>query len=130
MLQRCSNPNAKNYSRYGGRGISVCAEWAASFERFLSDVGPCPSSDHSIDRIDNDGGYEPGNVRWATRVEQMRNTSRADLVTYQGRTQTLGQWAVETGIPRGTIWNRIRRGLPEDRWFAPSRVYGMGLGHR
>jgi hypothetical protein len=72
MLQRCENPNHKSYKNYGGRGIAVCERWH-DFQAFVADVGPRPSPSLSLDRIDNDGGYEPGNVRWATRSEQNSN---------------------------------------------------------
>lgn len=75
IWDRCTNPKAKRFARYGGRGIRVCERWEV-FENFLADVGPRPSPKHSIDRIDNDKGYEPGNVRWATHDVQMMNTSR------------------------------------------------------
>lgn len=83
MLSRCRNPNASGYSRYGGRGISVCQRWTGGdgkvtgYECFLADIGRCPSPTHSIDRIDNDGNYEPGNCRWATPKEQARHRKRA-----------------------------------------------------
>lgn len=73
MKQRCRNHRHKHYADYGGRGIRVCARWAASFAAFISDVGPRPSSRHSIDRVDNDGNYEPGNCKWSTSSEQARN---------------------------------------------------------
>ena len=73
MKQRCTNPNLKQWHRYGGRGIAVCARWQQSFEDFVSDMGPRPSSKHQIDRIDNDGHYEPANCHWATAKEQTLN---------------------------------------------------------
>lgn len=76
MLSRCENPNATGYGRYGGRGITVCDRWRADFTAFLADMGERPSIDHSIDRIDTDGNYEPSNCRWATRSEQQQNKRR------------------------------------------------------
>lgn len=75
MLTRCTNPNHMCFANYGGRGITVCERWR-TFANFYADMGPRPSVGHSIDRIDSDGNYEPGNCRWATRLEQNRNKRR------------------------------------------------------
>lgn len=76
MKTRCSNPNVDNYKHYGGRGVTVCERWLHSFESFLADMGKKPSPQHSIDRINNDGNYEPDNCRWATKLEQIHNRVR------------------------------------------------------
>lgn len=79
MKERCSNPKNKCYASYGGRGIRVCDRWISDFSQFLADMGPKPSPKHSIDRIDNDGHYEPANCRWATTTQQVRNSRRTRL---------------------------------------------------
>lgn len=114
MIQRCENPNAAHFDRYGGRGIKVCEQWH-SFERFLADMGERPEGT-SLDRFpDNDGDYEPGNCRWATRSRQLANTSRNKLLTAFGRTQTLKQWSVETAIRPQTIASRLKSGWAIER---------------
>lgn len=109
MMQRCSNPRARFYSRYGGRGISVCGRWT-SFENFYADMGPRPSTKHSIDRVDNDGNYEPGNCRWATRFEQARNRGNNHRLTLGGETMTMTEWAERTGLNCPTIRRRLKLG--------------------
>lgn len=76
MLDRCGNQRRKDYKHYGGRGISVCSRWRDSYKLFLSDMGRKPSADHSLDRIENNGNYCPGNCRWATKTEQLKNRRR------------------------------------------------------
>lgn len=109
MRSRCRNPNNPSFADYGGRGISVCGEWG-SFECFLDDLGPRPSNRHSLERRDNSLGYSPANCAWATRDEQGNNTRRNILLTHEGRTQTLTQWATETGIHKRTLLKRFNSG--------------------
>ncbi len=115
MIQRCTDKKADNYGRYGGAGVTVCERWRNSFQAFREDMGPKPSMDHSIERIDGTKGYEPGNCRWATRKEQCRNKKNNRNITFQGRTQCVAAWAEELGIHRSTIMHRMNKGLsPED----------------
>lgn len=115
MIQRCYNPKNVTWNRYGGRGITVCARWRNSFEAFLSDMGYRPSTRHSIERLDNNGHYDPGNCKWATIKEQARNTSKAIRVEFNGRTQCISEWAEQVGISKRTIWNRLRSGWSVER---------------
>lgn len=110
MRRRCYDVRCKGFAYYGKRGITMCEAWRTSFAAFIADVGQRPSSDHQIDRIDNDGNYEPGNVRWATRKEQCNNRRSSRLITFQGRTATLQAWADETGIGAPTIHCRLKAG--------------------
>lgn len=114
MISRCTNPSASNYSRYGGRGIQVCEKWRNSFTEFFRDVGKAPSRNHTLDRIDNMRGYEPGNVRWATRSEQQNNRRGNCLVTYNGQTFTVTQWSRLCGINQRTLDHRIKSNWPLD----------------
>lgn len=108
MKTRCTNPAASNYEIYGGRGVKVCDRWMDSYEAFLADMGHCPGSGYSIDRIDNDGDYEPSNCRWATRRQQNRNRRDTVLLTFKGKTLCIADWAVEIGINQSTLRNRIK----------------------
>lgn len=109
MVRRCSNTNERYYHHYGGRGITVCERWR-HFPNFYADMGPRPSSDHSLDRIDNDGHYEPGNCRWATRSQQQRNKRSNHHLYYEGRSILLVEAAEISGIPIHTISARLRVG--------------------
>lgn len=108
MKARCDNPNEKYYYLYGGRGIRVCDRWYRSFTNFLSDMGS-KESGMSLDRIDNDKGYEPSNCRWVTAKEQANNRRDTILVARSGRTQSLKQWCEELSINYGTIWSRVHK---------------------
>lgn len=122
IIDRCTNSKSKAYPNYGGRGITVCPEWAASFDAFFSGMGARPGVEFSIDRIDNDGPYSPGNCRWATRVEQKANQRpRKDAVylTHNGETRTRDDWARRIGIKYSTLVERLRRNWPVDRALTP-----------
>lgn len=114
MKQRCANPNATNYERYGGRGIYVCDRWLHSFESFYADMGPKPSPKYTLGRIDNGKGYEPSNCRWETHTQQGRNKRNNHLITALGRTFPISQWSEETGIQEGTIWHRLKNGWTQE----------------
>ena len=107
VKQRCCNPKSRHYGYYGGRGITICPEWRDSFLAFYRDMGDPPTPGHQVERINNNKGYEPGNCRWATRDEQMRNTRRCRLITFDGRTMVLTDWAKELGISPNTLRVRI-----------------------
>lgn len=116
---RCQVPGNKSYSRYGGRGIEFKF---VSFESFLDEVGQRPSDKHSLDRIDNSLGYEPGNVRWASPQEQQRNRRNNVLLTFQGKKQCVAAWAEELGICRRLVTHRLRRGWSvEDALTRPAQ---------
>jgi hypothetical protein len=109
MRQRCLNALHRAYPSYGGRGITICRRWLDSFEAFLKDMGERPDN-RSLDRIDNDGNYKPDNCRWATCSEQQRNTRANRLLTHNGMTKCVSEWAENTGIHRATIRGRLRIG--------------------
>ena len=124
MKARCFTPTNPKYPRYAGRGITVCSEWLGEdgYARFLAHTGRRPSPLHSIDRIDNDRNYEPGNVRWATRQEQAQNKSDNRWLTVNGRTLCISDWGRETGIGDSTIRARLSMGWSvEDAVMRPLR---------
>lgn len=110
MKGRCTNPRHKSFGNYGGRGITVCQRWLDSFDAFLEDVGYRPAKGFSLDRIDNEKGYEPGNCRWATAREQMNNVRYNRLVTINGQTKTRADWCRIFGIREGLFDYRVRNG--------------------
>lgn len=107
MKDRCLNPKCKKYKDYGGRGIKVCDDWM-SFESFFRDMGLRPDGT-TIDRIDTNGDYGPGNCRWATQKTQNNNRRRHTIIKYSGVQMNISQWADGLGIPRTTLINRIHR---------------------
>ena len=110
MVRRCHDPRVENYERYGGRGISVCPAWRHSFAAFFAALGARPSPNHSLDRIDNRGNYEPGNVRWATDAEQRRNRSDNVWVLVDGARVTMTEAARSVGLPVRLVQSRLARG--------------------
>lgn len=113
MRARCFNPRAKGYEHYGGRGITICARWD-SFENFLADMRERPAG-MTIERIDNNGNYEPTNCRWATRAEQSLNTSQNHYLTYQGETLLISEWAKRLGVKTYVLCHRVAQGWPDER---------------
>ena len=107
---RCTNPNAKFYRDYGGRGIRMYPDWIKSFLPFFEHIGPRPSKLFTLDRINNNKGYEPGNVRWALRKTQMNNTRSNIVITIGDKTMTVAQWAESLGIRPGMVYLRLRSG--------------------
>jgi hypothetical protein len=109
MRARCKNKSASHYQDYGGRGIVVCERWN-TFENFYADMGPRPSPNHSIDRKDNNGNYEPSNCRWATKEIQFNNRRTCIFLTHNGITMTAAQWTRKMGWKARKIHVRLRRG--------------------
>ena len=114
ILQRCINPQNRAYPRYGGRGIRVCDKWL-DFDAFLADMGPRPSAEYSIDRKDNNGPYDKDNCVWATREEQQRNRRVNVVLEFNGKRQTVVEWATEVGLLPSTLYSRLRLGWSAER---------------
>lgn len=122
IIDRCTRITDPAWRNYGGRGIKVCAAWRASYTTFLGDVGRAPSPEHSIDRINNDGDYEPGNVRWATKRQQMFNRRNTRKLTVGGETKNLAEWSDATGLPRLLIYGRLKREGEHDNIFRGKHI--------
>lgn len=110
MKARCGNPHHKDWKHYGGRGITVCIRWAESFEQFLADMGTQPAGKNTIERIDTNGNYCKENCRWASQKEQTRNKRNNRVLTHQGVTKTLAEWAEEIGVCQKRLSRRLRLG--------------------
>lgn len=126
MIQRCTNPKARWYHRYGGRGITVCQLWRDSFQSFYDDMGEAPTG-RSLDRIDNDGHYQKDNCRWATRTEQIRNRQTTRMLTLDGQTLSLPAWAEKIGMSRKMLERRIRDGWTTEKALTASKSGRWGI---
>src|SRR3990167_54759 len=118
MRQRCLNPRSGSFPRYGGRSITVCPRWD-SFITFAEDMGEPPEPRSTIDRIDNDKPYCPGNCRWASYREQMQNVTKNVRITANGKTLSLSEWSRQTGIPKSTLSGRLQAGLQGEAVLSP-----------
>jgi hypothetical protein len=126
MMARCHNVLNRDYPDWGGKGIKVCDRWRYNFWNFVADMGlPPKSKGYSLDRIDNKGDYEPGNVRWATCAEQNRHLSTNRFLTFRGETKIITDWAREFHLRTGTVRKRLLRygWSIEDALLKPVKVY-------
>ncbi len=115
--KRCFNPRYQSFKDYGARGITMCERWRNDFSEFLRDMGPCPDG-LTLERINNNGNYEPGNCEWASYTDQGRNRRNTIRITHEGRTLTLMEWSEITGVSPSLIRQRYYKKLP---LFVPSR---------
>jgi hypothetical protein len=114
MRKRCLNPNNHAYTRYGGRGITICQRWMDGYQNFLADMGRRPSPDHSLDRIDNEAGYSPENCRWALADTQAKNRRSSRMFTYEGRSYCMKDLAARLGVSLPTVRWRANAGMSGD----------------
>lgn len=128
ILSKCYNPKNKKYKDYGGRGIKMCDRWLEDPQNFLDDMGKRPSDKTSINRINNDGNYEPGNCEWANNTEQANNRRSNRLIMFNGKTQNLTQWSNELGISFNVLRNRLRKNWSvEEAFTIPVTPYAKNL---
>lgn len=122
MKDRCFNPNSQAYKFYGGRGITVCSEWRNDLLYFYYwALANSYSEELTIDRVDNNGNYEPSNCRWATRVYQTRNRRNTKTITYNGETLPLAEWAEKLNLCYTTLNTRIKAGWNLDEVMVPNK---------
>lgn len=129
MKTRCSNPRQKAYTYYGARGIRVCDRWL-TFENFLDDMGIRPSDKHELDRIDNNGNYEPNNCRWSVKKDQARNRRNNILVAFRGETLVLSEWAERLGISYCCLYQRLSSGWSVESAFTTPNTRTMSAQRR
>lgn len=128
MKPRCYNPTNKKYHLYGGKGVIVCERWFNSFQNFYDDMGPKPSSKHSLDRINGDGNYDPSNCRWATPIEQGRNTKSNIVIDILGRKIVLSNLCEILKLHKKNIYIRLRSGQShEEAIFGKDENYNEGI---
>ena len=120
MKCRCGNKNHKQFSHYGGRGITICEQWINSFPTFLADMGLCPSG-MQLERVNNNEGYNPTNCKWATHAENNRNKRNNIMVTIKGETKCVSDWCKIFNVTRTAVQHRIKKGWDKDKWFIPIR---------
>jgi hypothetical protein len=121
MVKRCADPEDRDWPRYGGRGIRVCARWASAFENFLADMGVRPEG-MTLERRDNDKDYDPDNCFWASRKRQANNRSSNIRATINGETLTVAQWAARLRLRPGLVYKRLQRGWPIEEALTPPRT--------
>ena len=122
MMQRCTNPKHHHWHKYGGSGISVCDSWR-TFANFLADMGERPQGT-TLDRIEGSNGYSPDNCKWSSIKDQQRNRKTCKRITWNGKTQTMVEWAEELKIPYATLESRLRHGMTTEKAFTQRRLKG------
>lgn len=131
VKDRCRNPRNPYFHNYGGRGIQMHQAWFDSFAMFLAGVGARPTPQHSLDRIENNGNYQPGNVRWQTKKQQAHNMRKNRLLTHNGRTMPLAAWAEEIGLAPSTLHHRLKQaGVSVERALTMPSRQGVSLQSR
>lgn len=127
MKKRCTDKTHQNYHNYGGRGITICSRWLNSFIAFYDDMGDRPDGT-TIDRIDPDGNYEPGNCRWATTRQQASNKRNGIHIVFDGESITLSELGVRFGIPQTTIYRRYKQGYRDEQLISNEHKLKLRTG--